>query len=179
MKKSKLKDRLLNTKNLFMVDVRFYDAEKGIEKESEELVPKAIVTKVDKYYFNYVTGERLPYISGYGNDSGKHIQFGTIENKELMQEKGICYVKTDSEFIDEIRKQDQVSERELEEKILHSSIYFKDRIYIVESRVNLSEKGIHGIRGRKLLKMANKDWEKNCHFKQKLDAIRDAKKLQK
>ena len=33
MKKSELEDIVLHTKNLFEVDVRFYDAEKGIEKE--------------------------------------------------------------------------------------------------------------------------------------------------
>lgn len=103
MRKSELEDVTLHTKNLLMVDVRFYDVEKGIKAEKPELVPKAIVCRVHDEYYNVITGEKLPLVN-YGNLLlGDYIYFGTIENLELMKEKGLCYVKTDSEFIDELR----------------------------------------------------------------------------
>lgn len=171
MKKSELDDVMLNTKNLFLADIRFYDVNKGIEKESKKLVPKAILSKVNQYYFNVINGQRLPYISGYGNDKEGCVAFGEIKNPELMDEKGICYVETKDKFIDEIKKQDQISIRQLEEKILYSDLYFKDRIQIIENRINLTKKGIYGIKNRKLAKLAEKDWDKNCHYRDKLDQL--------
>ncbi len=179
MKKSELEDIVLNTKNLFEVDVRFYDAEKGIEREEPELIPKAIVCKVNDEYYNVIIGERLPLVRGSKVLLGSYIPFGAIENPELMDEKGICYVQTESNFIKELRKQEKISIRELEDRMLDSDIYFKDRICIVESRVNLSDKGIHGMKGRKLRRIAHKDWEKNCHFKQKQEQFYEGKRLQK
>lgn len=179
MKKSELEDVVFNTKNLFVVDIRFYDAEKGIEKEKEEFIPKAIVCRVKNEYYNVIIGEKLPFVHCSNILLGNYIPFVTVENKELMDEKGLCYVQTESEFMDELRKQEKISIRALEDKILDSNIYFKDRIYIVESRVNLSNKGIHGISGRKMRRIAHRDWEKNCHFKQKLDQLYLGQKLQK
>lgn len=179
MKKSELEDLVLNTENLFMVDIRFYDAEKGIEKENPEFIPKAIVCRVGNEYRNVIIGERLPLVH-YGNLLlGNYIPFGAVENKELMDEKGLCYVKTDSEFMNELRKQETISIRKLEDKILDSGIYFRDRIHIVESRMNLSHKGIHGINGRKMRRIAHQDWERNSYFKQKIDQLYLGQKLQK
>lgn len=179
MKKSELEDIVLNTKNLFEVDVRFYNAEKGIEKEKPEFIPKAIVRKMNDEYYNIINGERLPLVHYSNILLGDYISFGAIKNPKLMDEKGICYVQTESNFIKELRKQEKISIRELEDRMLDSDIYFKDRISIVESRVNLSDKGIHGMKGRKLRKIAHKDWEKNCHFKQKQEQLCEGKRLQK
>lgn len=171
MKKSELDDVMLKTKNLFLVDIRFYDAEKGIEKENKELISKAIVSKVDTYYFNVINGQRFPYISGYGKSKDGYISFRGIKNLELMDEKGICYVETKGRFIDDIKKQDEISIRQLEERILYSDLYFKDRIQIIENRVNLTKKGICGIKNMKLARLAKKDWYKNCHYRDRLDQL--------
>lgn len=179
MENTERKDKILNTKNLFMVDVRFYDAEKGIEKEDPELVPSAIVCRVYDEYYNVINGERLPLVHYSNILLGDYIPFGAIKNPKLMDEKGLCYVQTKSRFIGELRKQDKISIEELEDKILDSDLYFKDRIHIVESRVNLSDKGIHGLKGMKMRRIAHKDWRKNCHFKQKLEQLYKGKKLQK
>lgn len=63
MRKTELEDVILNTKNLLMVDVRFYDAEKGIESEESQLVPKAIVCKVHDEYYNVIIGECFPLVN--------------------------------------------------------------------------------------------------------------------
>lgn len=42
--------------------------------------------------------------------------------------------------------------------ILYSDLYFKDRVGIVERRSNQKDKK------RKLAKILNRDWEKNCHY---------------
>ncbi len=179
MKKSELEDIMLDTKNLFMAEIRFYDAEKGLEKEDERLVPKTIVYKRNNECYGVVINERLPLVKSSTITLGDYIPFSEIKNPELMDEKGICYVEVESSFIEEIKKQDKISIRELENRILNSDIYFKERIHIIESRVNLSNKGINGIKGLKLRRMAHRDWDKNCHFKQKLEQLNKHKKLAK
>lgn len=179
MTKDELEDVMLNTRSLFMVDVRFYDINSGIEVEREELIAKAIVLKVNKDYFNAIIGERYPYIEGYGQRKDSYISFGRIKNKELMKEKGICYVKTNSSFMDELKRKEQISMRELEDKILNSNIYFKDRVYIAESRIKLNQRKIKFPNKIKMLRIINSDNYKNNHFKRKLNEIMEQKEYKK
>lgn len=176
MKKSELEDVLLNTENLFMVDVRFYCADKGIEQEDDDYIPKAIVTKVGNEYYNAIIGEKYPMITSYGKADDNYIEFSGIENQELMDEEGICYVKIENELMSEIKKDQQISIRELEEKMLYSDIYFKDRIYIIDSRISFSRKNNLRLK-HKLSVLANKDREKNEYFQQKLQNKKWVKKL--
>lgn len=179
MKKSELEDIMINTKDLFMAEIRFYDAEKGLEREDESLVPKTIIYKRNNECYGVVINERFPLVKSSKITLGNYIPFSEIKNPELMDEKGICYVEVESSFIKEIKKQDKISIRELEDRMLNSDIYFKDRTHIIEGRMNLSNKGINKIRWLKFRRIAHIDCKKNCHFRKKLEQLNKQKKLAK
>lgn len=154
----------IRTKDLELVDLRVYRKDLGVEVDLD--MPKAIVRKnpEDGLYYNVVTKEekyplmeRVPY-SSYTSFS---TEFGTklnVINKKAMKEQGICGIIVDNDFIREIKQNMFIEQEELEEKILKSSMYFKDRIKIVEERINSTR------RKRKYLKIARNDWDKNCHY---------------
>lgn len=163
------------TKTLHLVNIRFYDKNRGIEVEDEDLVPKAIIFEKNQHYYNIITGEELPYLikAPYTNCTKTGVTYGNkyfVKNPDMIDDKGICYVETTDPFIEKIKEKDFITQKEIEEEILYSKLYFKDRIGIIEERVN------EGIKPRKMKKLAHIDWEKNCAFKERLDKIRDENK---
>lgn len=166
----------IKTKNLELVDLRVYRKELGVEVD--ENMPKAIVIKneVDGLYYNIVSPDetypimkRIPY-SSY---TKFNTEFGTklsVINKEQIKEKGICGIIINNDFIEQIKQKELIDEKDLEDRILKSDIYFKDRIRIIEQRVNNSR------RKRKYLKIAYNDWDKNCHYNSVVTNLKDEDK---
>ncbi len=159
------------TDKLHLVDIRFYKKEYGVELPNEELTPKAIIYENNGEYANVITGEKLPFLtkSPYTNSTKSGVSYGTklfVKTPDMIEAEGICYVEIENAMIDEIKKDSIIKYHNLEEKILYSKLYFKDRIRIIEERVD------NGIQPRKMKKLAKIDWEKNCVFKEKLDELK-------
>ena len=128
--------KMLGTKKLHMVDIRYYEGI-GVEIEEEDKVLKAIVIEENGVYKNIVTDEVFPYFTRipYSNYTCDHVAYGTklfLHNKELLKEKGICYVEVEDEFLDEVKKQDYIDSVELEMMMVNSKLMFKDRFNIIE-----------------------------------------------
>lgn len=168
---------IIKTSKIELVDLRLYSKGQGVEVDDQ--MPKALVyyDETDNKYHNVIMQEetypllrRLPYSSTTANG----VDFGTkllVEDQSQIEEVGICAILSDDPFIDEIRKQPDIHIRELEDIMLNSSLYFKDRIRIIERRVNEEIKI-----PRKIRKKVSEDYERNCHYQNQIFYIRDTKK---
>ena len=167
-KNNNSKKNIVNTDKLYLVDLRFYN-KNGVLIEDDDRISKAIVMENDGLFTNIISGEVLPYFiripySSYTSDG---IPFGTklfTYNSDILENEGLCYVESYGEIIDKIRMQDSIELDDIRNRILHSDLYFKDRITIIEDLVNE-----RGRRSRKLMKLARKDWDNNCYFRERLN----------
>ena len=155
---------VVKTDNIKLVDLRVYRKELGVEVDYE--MPKALViynTSDERYHNLFDQNETYPFMKRvpYTNTTVDHISYGTkllVENPSLIEDIGICAIECNDQFIEEIRKENYRDIKEIEDMVLSSELYFKDRVKIVENRIN------SGSKKRKLAKILHKDWEKNCHY---------------
>ena len=168
----------IETSKINLVDLRLYWKEEGVLVDN--IMPKALVVydKSDNKYHNIIVPEetyplikRLPY----SNTTSYGLEYGTkliAEDPSQINESCICGIDL---FIEDLKKQPYIEMEELEDKMLYSNLYFKDRIRIIEKRINNSIKV-----PKKLRKKVSADWEKNCNYQDQIFLIRDEiKKLRK
>ncbi len=168
---------VIETSKIELVDLRLY--RKGLGVEVDDLMPKALVyydEKDNKYHNVIVPEETYPLMRRmpYANTTLSGVDFGTklsIDDQNQIEEIGICAIVCNDSFMDEIRKQTYIYVEDIEEKMLYSKLYFKDRIRIIERRIN------EGIKvPKKLKKMVSEDYESNCYYQDQIFCIRDTKK---
>lgn len=168
---------IIKTSKIELVDLRLYRKGQGVEVDDQ--MPKALVyyNKTDNRYHNVIMPEetypmlrRLPYSSTTANG----VDFGTkllVDDQSQIEEVGICAILSDDPFLGQIRTKSYINYEELEEAMLYSSLYFKDRIRIIERRVQ------EGIKiPRKIRTKVSEDYEKNCNYQDQIFYIRDTKK---
>lgn len=152
---------------------------KKLGVEVDEEMPKAIVffNKNDNKYHNaIVPNETYPLMKRvpYGNSNFNGVEFGTkvaVEDPSQIDDIGICAIECNDEFMDKIKETEYIDIEELEEKMLCSDLYFKDRIRIIEQRIN------NGIKvKKKVKKLVSEDWEANCHYMDQIFYIREENK---
>lgn len=155
---------VVETNKIKLVDLRVYRKELGVEVDDE--MPKALVylNQYDGKYHNLLeTSEEYPFMKRvpYSNTTTDNISFGTkllVENPSQIETVGICAIECKDPFIEEVRKEKYRDIKEIEDMILYSDLYFKDRVGIIKRRSNQKDKK------RKLARILNRDWERNCHY---------------
>ncbi len=169
--RKKRKNQWIKTEKLHLVDMKFYDGKK-VELDNLEDIPKVVVYEYKGNYFNIITGATLPYLERvpYGNYLSDGTGYGTkliAKNMDLLEEKGLCYVESKEYFLDEIKNKKWVSKEELEDKMLNSRLYFKDRPQIMQ------EKAGRGQQVKRFLKTIQKDMEKNYNFHKRVEQMKE------
>ena len=167
----------MKTSEIKLVHLRLYIKGEGAEIDSS--MPKALViyNEEDNKYHNIIIPEetypllkRLPY----SNTTISGEEYGTkliAVDPNQKDETCICAILTDDKFMSELKEQIYIEMKDLEDKILYSNLYFKDRIRIIEKRIN------NGVKvPKKLKRLISEDWERNCHYQDQVFFVKDERK---
>lgn len=125
----------INSKEIILAEVRRYDKELG-GLVIEDYKPYAlIINKNGKYYNIFNDKEELPLLARvpYNNYTKDGIAYGT-KNVEItpLGKRSLCYLKVAT--LDSVIDSD-VSKKDLEEYILNSKYFFRERAVIARERL--------------------------------------------
>ena len=122
-------------KECFIAELKMYEEGRGVEL-SEPLSLDVIYRDSEGNYRNlfndsesFTTLKRVPTVSNYYyNDRGEEIPFGTkVKLVSEKEETGPCWVLTGTSF-------NNIKRNDLENLIINSEDYYKDRINIIETK---------------------------------------------
>lgn len=155
------------TKDIKLAELKYFDKDHG-GMEYMDSLSLIFVAKVGDEYVNllnicesYQTYERVPY----SNTTNDGEDFGTmISLVSGVEKNGPCWLLT-GQKVDDLLKEETVSIEELEDYVLNSRDYFKDRYDIAFNRL------YRGERLFKMLDIINKDITK----KRNIDRFFDIK----
>lgn len=121
-----------STSDLYLAEVKYADKEKGIEVM--EPISYAFVYHKDNSFYNVITKEEYPTYERvpYPNST---IDYGTkVKLLNDIDNTGECYLLTGIKCR-ELFEKDKVQLETIEDYILNSSCYFKDRVDIAIKRL--------------------------------------------
>ncbi len=124
-----------STSDLYLAEVKYADKEKGIEVM--EPISYAFVYHKDNSFYNVITKEEYPTYERvpYPNRTMDGEDYGTkVKLLNGVAATGECYLLT-SINCRELFKEDKAYLETIEDYILNSSYYFKDRVDIAIKRL--------------------------------------------
>ena len=124
-----------NTSDLYLAEVKYADKEKGIEVM--EPISYAFVYHQDNSFYNVITKEEHPTYERvpYPNRTIDGEDYGTkVRLLSDIDTNGECYLLTRTKC-SELFKKDSVELDTIEDYILNSTYYFKDRVGIAINRL--------------------------------------------
>lgn len=162
----------IEVSKLVLADLRIYDKKFGVEVDFD--MPKVLLIEKDGVYHNvfneeevYPLCKRLPY----SNTTLDGDSYGTklsVNEKELEKNIGLCAIEDDKTSILEDCNSSYIDLKNLEDKVINSDLFFKDRATILYKRANeLTSKR----KARKLMKLVERDYEKLKHYEKQYNRI--------
>lgn len=124
-----------NTRDLYLAEVKYADKEKGIEVM--EPISYAFVYHKDNFFYNVITKEEYPTYERvpYPNRTIDGEDYGTkVKLLNDIDTTGECYLLTGIKCR-ELFEKDSVGLETIEDYILNSSCYFKDRVGVAVKRL--------------------------------------------
>lgn len=123
-----------NTSDLYLAEVKYADKEKGIEVM--EPISYAFVYHQDNSFYNVITKEEHPTYERvpYPNRTIDGEDYGTkVKLLNDIDITGECYLLISN--CKDLFKEDKVSKDTIDEYMLNSTYYFKDRVGIAINRL--------------------------------------------
>jgi len=127
----------IDTSKLYLAELKRCDKDKGVEYMAP--LSYIVIYKENQFFYNIVTGEEHPTYERvpYSNQLASGEEYGTkvrLVSDSTKEQSGLCYLLVGSKpfFPQDVAN---VSLREVEDAILWSDYYFKDRISIAKRRL--------------------------------------------
>ncbi len=163
--------KIVNRSELILADLRIYDIGYGVEVDLD--MPKVLLKQIDGVFCNvfnenesYPLLKRLPYsnTSKDGDTYGNKLQ---VVGEKLESKEGLCAVESIEDFFKDDDKK-IMSIEELEEMVINSELFFKDRaeiLYRRASEITSSRKA------RKIMKKVERDYDKLLHYQEQYNRL--------
>ena len=131
-----MENKIIDSKNICLAQLRYFNFERKSTVIPDEKA-YVVLLNVDGNYSNIITGEvlpvygRVPYTNTTldGEDYGTMLYSVTGEIKD-----GMCYLLEEKENFGMFVEKDRYSMKEIESKIINSSLLFVDRIDLLNKR---------------------------------------------
>lgn len=125
----------IDTKNLYLAELKRCDKDRGVELMDP--LSYVFVYQQDDSFYNIITKEEYPTYKRvpYSNDTADGEDYGTkVKLLNNIDVTGPCYLLTSAKG-KELFAKDSVELKEIENYILNSSYFFKDRVDIAINRL--------------------------------------------